>query len=91
MRKPVYAICYQQRRRSASASAQSDQHLCCSLLRQHNTSSFYIQNFKPPAGLYGCAGRFESYLVVNSEDRFSCDEAQLKMAYHFYFSIKQTS
>ena len=28
-----YAICEQHRRRSACASAQSDQHLCCSLLR----------------------------------------------------------
>ena len=33
MRKPVYAIWEQQRRRSASASAQSDQRLCCSLPR----------------------------------------------------------
>ena len=33
MRKPVFAICEQQRRRSACASAQSDQHLCCSLPR----------------------------------------------------------
>ena len=33
MRKPVFAICEQQRRRSDCASAQSDQHLCCSLLR----------------------------------------------------------
>ena len=31
MRKPVSAICEQQRRRSAWASAQSDQRLCCSL------------------------------------------------------------
>ena len=31
MRKPVYAICEQQRSRSVFASAQSDQHLCCSL------------------------------------------------------------
>ena len=31
IRKPVFAICEQQRRRSACASAQSDQHLCCSL------------------------------------------------------------
>ena len=31
MRKSVYAICKQQRRRSACASAQSDQCLCCSL------------------------------------------------------------
>ena len=33
MRKPVYAICEQQRRSSACASAQSDQHLYCSLPR----------------------------------------------------------
>ena len=33
MRKPVYALCEQQRRRSACASMQSDQHLCCSLPR----------------------------------------------------------
>ena len=33
MRKPVFAICKQQRRRSACASAQSDQHLYCSLPR----------------------------------------------------------
>ena len=31
MRKPVNAICEQQTRRSACASAQSDQRLCCSL------------------------------------------------------------
>ena len=31
--KKSYAICEQQRRRSACASAQSDQHLCCLLLR----------------------------------------------------------
>ena len=46
MRTPVLAICEQQRRRSACASAQSDQRLCCSLPRQYNTSSFYIRNFK---------------------------------------------
>ena len=33
MRKPVFAVCEQQRRRSACASAQSDQRLCCSLPR----------------------------------------------------------
>ena len=33
MRKPVYAICEQQRHRSAYASVQSDQCLCCSLPR----------------------------------------------------------
>ena len=75
MRKPIYAICEQQRRRSTCASAQSDQRLCCSLPRYYNSSSFYIQNFKPLASVCGCAGRFESYLVGNPEDRFSCDEA----------------
>ena len=33
MRKAVYGVCEQQRRRSACASAQSDQRLCCSLPR----------------------------------------------------------
>ena len=32
MRKPVYAICEQQRRRSARDSAQSDQRLCCCII-----------------------------------------------------------
>ena len=70
MRKLVLAVCEQQRCRSAWKSVQSDQHLCCSLLRWYNTSSFYIQKFKPLASLCGCAGRFESYLVANPEDRF---------------------
>ena len=33
MRKPVYALCEQQGRRSACATAQSDQRFCCSLPR----------------------------------------------------------
>ena len=63
MRKPAFAICEQQ--------------ICYSLLRQDNASSFYIQNFKPLASFYCCAGRFESYLVGNPEDRFSRDEAHI--------------
>ena len=61
-----YAICEQQRHRSACACAQSDQHLCCSLPRQNNTSSLYIRNFKILAGLCSWAGQFESCLVVDS-------------------------
>ena len=68
-RKPVFAICEQQRRRSACASAQTDQHLCCSLLRQHNTYTCYIQNFKT------LAEQAESHLVANPKDRVSRDEA----------------
>ena len=75
--KTCYVICEQQRCRSACASAQSDQRLCCSLPRQYNTSSFYVQNFKPLASFCGCAGLFVSYLVENPKDRFSRDEAQL--------------
>ena len=62
MRKPVYAICEQQRCTSACTSAQS---------------SFYIRNFKPLASFCGCAGRFESDLVENPEDRFSRDKAHI--------------
>ena len=36
-----------------------------------------MQNLKPQASLYSWAGRFESYLVANPEDRFSCDKAQM--------------
>ena len=50
MRKPVYAICKQQMLRSACASMQSDQCLCCLLPRQYNVSSFYIFNFMALSG-----------------------------------------
>ena len=62
----AYVICEQQRRRSACTSAQSDQRLCCSLLRLHNISRFYSRNFKTLGSFCGCAGRFVSGLVGNS-------------------------
>ena len=77
MRKPVYAICEQRRRRSDCASAQSDQRLCCSLLGEYNISTFYNRNFKILASLCGWAVQFESHLVGNPEDRFSHDVAQM--------------
>ena len=77
MTKPLYAICEQQRRRSAWASAQSDQRLCCSLPGWYSTSTCYSRNFKTLANLYSGAGRFESCLVANLEDRFSRDVAQM--------------
>ena len=61
-----YAICKQQRRRSACASLQSAQRLCCSLPRQNDTSSLYIQNFKILAGLCSWAGQFVSCVVGDS-------------------------
>ena len=63
MRKPVYAICEQQRCRSACASVQSDQRLCCSLPRSYNTSCLYIPDFKTLASLCSWAGWFVSYQV----------------------------
>ena len=62
-----YAICEQQRCRSACASAQSDQRLCCSLPRQNDTSSLYIQNFKILAGRCSWAGQFGSCQVGDSQ------------------------
>ena len=77
MRKPVCAICKQQRHRSACTSAQSDQRLCCLLLGYYNTSTCYSRNFKTLASLISWAGRFESYLVANPKDRFSRDVAHI--------------
>ena len=61
-----YAICEQQRRRSACASPQSDQRLCCLLPRQNDTSSLYIWNFKILAGRCSWAGQFVSCLIRDS-------------------------
>ena len=61
----VSAICKQQRCRSACASAQSDQHLCCSLLRYYDMYTCYIQSFNILASFCSWAGWFECYLVEN--------------------------
>ena len=54
-----YAICEQQRWRSACTSAQSDQHLCCSLLREYDMSTCFIQRFKILASFCSWAGWFD--------------------------------
>ena len=77
MRKLVFAVCEQRRRRSACASRQSDERLCYSMPRYYNTSFFYIRNFKTLSNLCGCADWFESYLVENPEDKFSRDKAHI--------------
>ena len=61
----------------AFASAQSGQHLCRSLPRQFDISSFYISNFMTLASFCSWAGRFETCLVENPEDRFSRDEVHV--------------
>ena len=77
MRKPVDAICEQQKSRSAYASAQSDQRLYCSLPGLYNTHTWYSHNFKTITSLCSWAGRFESDLVGNSEYRFSLAAAHI--------------
>ena len=61
-----YVISEQQRRRSACASAQSDQCLCCSLLRWYNISRLYCRDFETLASFFCWAGMFESDLVGHS-------------------------
>ena len=51
-RKPVIALCKQQRPRSACASTQSDQHHCCSLPRQYNTLVIPPTNYVCGGGVY---------------------------------------
>ena len=43
------------------------------LLRLYNTFCFHMRHFKTLVSLYSLAGRFESHLVGNPEDRFSRD------------------
>ena len=80
-----YAICEQQRRRSAYTSAQSDQRLCCSLPRQNDTSSLYIRNFKILVG--SVAEQVSLYLArpETPEDTFSHGVAHIHSEYQVYF------
>ena len=52
-------------RRSACASAQSDQYLCWSLPRQYNTYRCYTQNFKILASFWSWVDQFVSYLFAH--------------------------
>ena len=65
MRKPVFAICEQERRSLISA-------FVFRCLDSSNT-----RNFKALASFCGCAGRFVSPLVANPEDRVSRDKTHM--------------
>ena len=76
MTKPAFAICEQQRRRSACPPAQSDQHFVVRCLDSiiplvsiSEISSLCLASL--------AARQFMSYLVANPEDRFSHNEAQM--------------
>ena len=79
MRKPVYAICEQQRLRSDYASTQSDEQFCGSLLCSKipivvkpKVSSLSLVSVAEQTGL----SLTWSHIT---EDRFSRDEAQIKL------------
>ena len=59
-------------------AVQSNQCICYLLSANYDVSSqVHIHNFKILASLCSLTGWFEHYLVGNSKDRFSCDEAHL--------------
>ena len=77
MRKPVYAIC-------DNKDADQPVHLCSLIsvfvihfLDRIISTEWYILNFKTLASLSCWAGRFETNLVANPEDRFSHDMAHI--------------
>ena len=68
MRKPVYAMCKQQRRRSAYASAQSDQRFVVRCL--DSISLVSISEISRLASFWSWPGRFESYLCKSRRQVF---------------------
>ena len=68
-------VCEQHRRRSACASAQSDQRLCNSLSGKYHMYTCYRRNFNSLASLCSWGDWFETCLVGNPKDRFSRDVA----------------
>ena len=73
MRKPVFAICEHQPVHPRSLISTFIVRCLDSIISLNSISEIS----KPLASFCGCAGRFESYLVGNPEDRFSRDEAQI--------------
>ena len=77
MTKPVYAI--YANNKGADQPAHPRSLISAFVFRCVDSipSSCYIRNFKILASLCLWAGRVESYLVTNPEDRFSRDEAHM--------------
>ena len=89
--KMSYVICEQQRRRSACASSQSDQHLCCSVLRWYDMYTCYIQSFKILASFCSWAGWFKSYLVENPGRHIFVWRGSNKDLVNFFVNIWATT
>ena len=63
--KADFVACEQPMRRSACASAQSDQSLCYSLPGKKNSYPYYMRNLNFLASLCSLGGWFESFKVAN--------------------------
>ena len=59
---------------------------CFCHMRTTKAHMSYSRNFKILVTLINWADRFESYLVENPEDRFSCDGAQMVYSSHLLFT-----
>ena len=80
MRKPDFCKCENKDADQLRGNREADQRLCFrytdSTLHKFTT---YIRNFKPLAILCICTARFVSGLVGNPEDRFSHNEAPIRL------------
>ena len=76
-RKPYFVPCEQQRRWPACTSAQSDQHLCYSLIGKYNILTCVMQIFNNLVSLCNCADWLRP-TQLEIPDRFSHDEANIK-------------
>ena len=70
--------------KNIGADQPAHQRLCCSLPRWYNVSGFYIRNFKLLSSFCSSVGWYFSYLVGNSEDRFSRDVAHINFSGLFW-------
>ena len=81
----TYTICKQQRCRSACAFAQSDQHLCCLLLRKYDMYTCSIQSFKVLASFCRPAHLlFAAWIIWTASSEFGtyrlCEQRRFRRA-----------
>ena len=80
MRKPAFCICENKDADQLRGSREADQRLCFRYTDSIIPLLSKSENFKLLAIFCGCTARFVSDLVGNPEDRFSQNEAHLKIS-----------
>ena len=78
MKKPTFCMCENKEADQLRGNRETDQHLRFRLI-DSTIPLLPKYETKPLAILCGCTARFVSDLVVNPEDRFSRNEAHLKV------------